>query len=131
MNLPINLMDMNIKNVHTAPILPLDPKPRVQGRVRTESSTDRDANGRREQDESESKRHLSQQEFDDALKALEAHPGLKANNLTIKVEQHEDHRVIMILDPQGGIVRRLSESQLWLATRDKDRQTGKILDKAM
>ena len=34
-------------------------------------------------------------------------------------------------DPKGEIVRRLSEAQLWTATRDKDRHTGKILDKAM
>jgi hypothetical protein len=122
---------MNIKSVNTAPVLPIDPKQRVEGGVRTQGSSERDANGRQGQAESELKRHLSQQEFDDALKALEAHPGLKANNLTIKVEQRDDCRVILILDPQGGIVRRLSESQLWLATRDKDRQTGKILDKAM
>lgn len=121
---------MNIKSVHTAPILPLEPKQRVEG-LRSQGSTDRDANGQQQQKEPEQKRHLNQQEFDDALKALAAHPGLKANNLSIKVEQDGDHRVIYIIDPEGGIVRRLSESQLWLATRDKDRQTGKILDKAM
>jgi hypothetical protein len=122
---------MNIKGLASHPILPVDPKPRVEGNVRTQGSTDRDANGRREQQEPEIKRHLNQQEFDDALKALEAHPGLKANNLTIKVETKEDCRVILIIDPVGNIVRRLSESQLWSATRDKDRLTGKILDKAM
>jgi hypothetical protein len=122
---------MNIKNINTAPVLPLDPKPRVEGNVRTQGSTDRDANGRRDNQEQEQKRHLTQQEFDDALKILGEHPGLKANDLVIKVESHEDARVILILDPQGKIVRRLSESQLWSATRDKDRQTGRILDKAM
>ncbi len=69
--------------------------------------------------------------FDDALKVLAETPGLKANNLTIKVEVDGDHRVILIVSPDGQIVRRLSESQLWAATRDKDRQTGKFLDKAM
>jgi hypothetical protein len=122
---------MNIKSVHTASIIPIDPKKKVDGGIRSQSSAERDANGQQQAKEQELKRHLSQQEFDDALKALEANPGLKANGLTIKVEQDGDHRVIYILDPQGGIVRRLSESQLWLATRDKDRQTGKILDKAM
>ena len=122
---------MNIKSVHTAPVLSIEPQQTVEGNVRAQASTDRDANGRQQQSESELKRHLSQQDFDDALKALEANPGLKANHLTIKVEQHADARVILVLDPQGAIVRRLSESQLWLATRDKDRQTGKFLDKAM
>lgn len=122
---------MNIKNVSTAPILPLDPKQRVEGNVRAKGSTDRDADGKREQGEQEAKRHLTQQEFDESLKALEELPGLKSNNLMIKVETVEDHRVILIVDATGKIVRRLSESQLWLATRDRDKQTGRILDKAM
>ena len=99
--------------------------------MRSKGSTDRDADGKREQAQPELKRHLSQQEFDEAVKALEEFPGLKANNLEIKVEIHEDHRVLLIVDPQGKVVRRLSESQLWLATRDRDKQTGRILDKAM
>jgi len=122
---------MNIKNIHTAPILPIDPKQRVEGKPRAKETGDRDANGRREQAEAEIKRHLSEQEFDDALKVLAENPGLKANNLTIKVEVQDDCRVILILDPHGAVVRRLSEAQLWTATRDKDRQTGKFLDKAM
>ena len=122
---------MNIKSLTPSPILPVDPKQRVEGNARAKASTDRDGNGRQEQKEEESKRHLTQQEFDEAIKALEQTPGLKSNNLSIKVEVDGDHRVVTIVAPDGQIVRRLSESQLWSATRDKDRQTGKFLDKAM
>lgn len=122
---------MNIKNVSISSVLPLDPKNRVEGNTRTKGSADRDADGKREQPEAELKRHLTQQEFDDCLKALEEFPGLKANNLAIKVETEGDHRVILIVDRTGKIVRRLSEGQLWSATRDRDKQTGRILDKAM
>jgi hypothetical protein len=122
---------MNIKGLNASPIAPVEPKKRVDGNSRTQNATDRDGNGRKEQGEPELNRHLSQQEFDDALKALGEMPGLKANNLTIKVETKEDCRTILILDPTGKVVRRLSEAQLWSATRDKDRQTGRILDKAM
>lgn len=122
---------MNIKNVAANPILPLEPKARVEGGVRTHNSADRDPNGRQDGQEKEPKHRLTQQEFDDALKVLESNPGLKANGLTIKVEHEDDVRVVKIVDPDGKLVRRLSESQLWLSTRDKDRQTGKILDKAM
>ncbi len=122
---------MNIKTVSTIPILPIDPKPRIDANSRAVGTTDRDANGRQDQQQQELKRHLSQQEFDDALKALEDHPGLKSNNLTLKVETKDDCRIIYVIDGAGKVVRRLSEAQLWSATRDKDRQTGKILDKAM
>lgn len=122
---------MNIKSINPQPILPVDSKQKVDGNVRAQSSTDRDADGRRDQSQSEQKKNLSQQEFDDALKALENHPGLKSNMLTIKVEQQGDMRVVLIVAPDGKIVRRLSEGQLWSATRDQDRKTGNILDKAM
>lgn len=122
---------MNIKTVVSSPILPIEPKQRVEGNARTKESSDRDANGRQEQTQPELKRHLNQEEFDEALRALGENPGLKANGLTIKVESKDDCRVILILDPHGNVVRRLSETQLWSATRDKDRATGKFLDKAM
>lgn len=122
---------MNIKSVISFPVPAVEPKPRIDGRARTQASTDRDANGQREHAEPEIKRHLSDDEFADAIKVLEATPGLKANNLTVKVETKDDCRVILIIDPQGQVVRRLSENQLWSATRDKDRQTGNFLDKAM
>ena len=122
---------MNIKTVANNPILPIDQKPRIEGNPKTQASTERDANGRQEKGGEEPKRHLSQQEFDDAIKVLEETPGLKSNNLTLKVITKEDHRVIEILDGTGQVVRRLSEAQLWTATRDKDKHTGKILDKAM
>jgi hypothetical protein len=122
---------MNIKGLNSSPISPIEPRQRVDGRARAQNAADRDADGRREQAEPELKRHLSQQEFDDALQALQSLPGLIANHLSIKVETHEDRRIILILDPDGNVVRRLSEQQLWAAARDKDRQTGRILDKAM
>ncbi len=122
---------MNIKSVITPPIFQTEAKARIEANGRTQNSADRDADGKREQGDHEQKRHLSKQEFDEALRILEDFPGLKSNNLVIKVELEDDHRVILIVDHEGKVVRRLSESQLWSATRDRDKQTGRILDKAM
>lgn len=122
---------MNIKGVTVNNVLPIEPKQRVEGNARAKASADRDADGKREQAGEDAKRHLTQQEFDESIKALEELPGLKANNLSIKVETKEDCRTILIVDASGKVVRRLSESQLWSATRDRDKQTGRILDKAM
>jgi uncharacterized FlaG/YvyC family protein len=124
-------LTMNIKSVMPSPIAPIEPKKRVDGNARTQASTDRDADGRQQSAEQEQKRHLSDEDLADAIKAIEENPGLKANNLKVKVDVKEDCRVIYIVDSKGEIVRRLSEAQLWSASRDKDRTTGKILDKAM
>lgn len=61
---------MNIKTLTPSPVLPVEPKQRVEGGTRLKGSSDRDANGKREQKEEEVKRHLSQQEFDDSIRAL-------------------------------------------------------------
>lgn len=100
-------------------------------RLKMQESTDRDADGRRQPPEEEVKRHLSDEEFQSAIKSLEKHPGLVANNLTIRVEQGDDFRVIFILDAQGNTVRRLSENQLWSVIQALDRKTGSLFDKAL
>lgn len=122
---------MNIKGLHPSPVSAIDSKPRVEGRARTTNTGDRDANGRRDQPEGEQKRKLNDQEFDDALKTLGEMPGLKANGLRLEVHVEDEVRIVQIVAPTGQIVRRFTEAQLWAVTRDKDRQTGTILDKAM
>ena len=123
---------MNIRGLNTSPISPVEPKARVDGKTRMQSSTsDRDADGRRERSEGEPPKTLKQEEFDQALEVLRNMPGLKSNELILKVEMEGAQRITSIVDPAGVVIRRLTEAQLWAATRDKDRQTGKILDKAM
>lgn len=122
---------MNIKLLTPNPIPTIEPKARVEGSPRLQDTADRDADGRRERDQQPQKERLNQQEFDDALKVLGETPGLKANGLLIKVVDESGTRVVLITAPDGQIVRRLTEAQLWAMTRDKDRPTGKILDKKM
>lgn len=110
----------------------LDPKYRTESKnsVRTQDSGDRDANGQRQQPEPENKRHLNQEEFDQALESLKQNSAIVAHNLQLRVETQGDHRVIFVEDLQGQVIRRLSEADLWIVTRSNDRPTGKILDKA-
>lgn len=122
---------MNIKGLNPSPAAALDPRKRVEGRenVRLQNSGDRDADGRRQSQEPELKRHLNEAEFEAALKALKEIQGIAANGLSVRVEIHEDRRVIYIEDQEGKVVRRLSEADLWLVTREKTRPTGQIFDK--
>ncbi|MGE0763294.1 MAG: hypothetical protein AB7N80_08450 [Bdellovibrionales bacterium] len=122
---------MNVKSL-TPNLSALDPRLRTEAKdnVRLQNSGDRDADGRRQQNEPEHKRHLNESEFETALETLKKNAAVTAHNLQIRVEQHEDHRVIFIEDRAGQVIRRLSEADLWLVTRENDRPTGKILDKA-
>ena len=122
---------MNIKGLNPT-LAALEPRTRVEGKenVRLQDSGDRDADGRRQDAEPEPKRHLTDLEFELAIKTLKEHQGVVAHGLIIRVETHEDTRVIFIEDQTGKVIRRLSESDLWLVTREKNRATGQILDKA-
>ena len=122
---------MNVKSL-TPSLAALDPKYRTEGKdnVRLKDSGDRDADGRRQQPEPENKRHLNQEEFDEAFAELKQNSAVVAHNLQLRVETQGDHRVVYIEDLQGKVVRRLSEADLWTVTRQNNRPTGKILDKA-
>ncbi len=122
---------MNVRSVTPQiNILPVETRDRVDGDVKTQQSADRDANGRQEQGSQEQKRHLTDQEFEDCLKLLEKLPGLQSHDLTIKHEKAGEHRLVFIEDKEGRIIRRFSESDLWLATRNLEKNTGHIFDKA-
>lgn len=122
---------MNVKSL-TPSLTALDSRPRVDGKenVRLQDTGDRDANGQQQQSEHEQKRHLSDSEFDVALAALKENSAVKTHNLQVRVESQSGLRVVLIEDINGQVVRRLTEADLWTVTREKDRPTGKLLDKA-
>lgn len=123
---------MNIKGFFTNPLPQVTSSERTSEKMRLQESADRDADGRRERNPGEEpKNHLTDEEFKQALDSLAKHPGIVANNLTIRVEQQDDYRVVFVEDKDGNIVRRLSESQLWASLIAHDKKTGTILDKAM
>lgn len=122
---------MNIRGL-TPQIAAIDSRLRAEAKdkVRLENSPERDANGRQESTGDEKKRHLTEDEFQQALQALKDNPHIASSLLTVHVEAQGESRVVLIKDATGQVVRRLSEADLWLVTREAERPTGKILDKA-
>jgi hypothetical protein len=124
---------MNVKSV-TTNILPIDLKTRAEAvknvQRQTQSTTDRDADGKRQQDSETPQRHLKDEEFEEVLKRINALPGIKDSSLVVKAVQMDDHRVIYIEDLSGQIVRRLSEADLWSIYFSNGRMTGQLFDKA-
>jgi len=93
-----------------------------------ESHQDRDADGRRQQEEPDQS-PLSDQEMQRALEYLEKLEGLKNNGLTFKVEVRGQIRIILISDTSGNIVRRIPEHEMRLLISDKTPGTGRIFHK--
>lgn len=129
-----DLLDkMNIRSLSSQIVLPVDPKSRTEGNadVKPQESTERDGDGRQQQAEEELKRNLSDEELQEAMEKLRQLPGVKSNNLRVRLLEEDGIRKIILEDPSGKIVRRMSEAQLWASIQHVDKSTGQLLNKAM
>lgn len=122
---------MNIRTVAN-PILPADVKRVTASRdVKSEnSSEERDADGRRQPNEEPNKNPLSEEEMKKAKDYLDQLPSLKANGLTIEVSQAGEHKVFLIRNADGLVVRRIVEWEMRALITDKDKKVGQIFDKS-
>lgn len=98
------------------------------------TTTDRDANGQQQREQPAPRRNLSEEELQEAIKILEALPGVKDNGLKFKLSRSEDGvPVVHVEDRNGKIVRRIPETELSLlkARTSEQKSTGNLLNKAM
>lgn len=121
---------MNIRNL-TNPISSVENVRKSEFKdVKTDvSSEDRDADGRRQQEEP-SKDPLSENEFKLAEEYLQNLTGLKSNGLSIEVESKGELRIFLIKDQEGHVVRRIVEWEMRLLLNEKEKKTGQIFDKS-
>ncbi|MBY0314539.1 MAG: hypothetical protein K2Q26_03405 [Bdellovibrionales bacterium] len=100
----------------------------LQNRVKSHDTTERDADGR--EPHSDKPRKITDEELEKLLKSLREHPGIKANNLTVDVVTENLVQLILIKDPQGNIVRRVTEDQFYTLLNSMDQANGRLLNKA-
>ncbi|MEQ1876362.1 MAG: flagellar protein FlaG [Bdellovibrionia bacterium] len=118
---------MNIKSVGN-PLQPFEIR-NVDKNKRTEASSDRDPTQDQSRGGDTPERNLSEEELQAAVEHLKQIPGIKDNNLTVRLARENGVPVVFIEDPLGKVVRRIPESEL--ATLSKTpKSKGNILDKA-
>lgn len=130
---------MDVKNI-ARNILPFSLGKSSEAKMResvaseTKSSTDRDANGQQQREEHVPKRGLTEEELQEAIKALEAVPGVKDSGLQFKLVREENGvPFVRVLDRDGKVVRRIAEAELAdvRARQVNAKSTGNLLNKAM
>lgn len=121
---------MNVRSL-TNPVIPTESVKAHESReVKADvSSEDRDANGKRDQEEPR-KDPLTEEEMKKALEYLENLTSLKSNELRLEVEDTGLMRVILIKDQADQVVRRIPEWELRVLIQDKDKKTGQIFNKS-
>lgn len=121
---------MNVRTI-TNPIIPVESiKTSETKNVKMEvSAEDREADGRRGQEEP-SKNPLSDEEFKKAQEYIESLTGLKANGLTVEIDEVSGLKIFLIKDHEGHVVRRIVEWEMRMILNDKDKKVGQIFDKS-
>lgn len=120
---------MNIKSI-ASNLIPFEVKKLVR-EPKPEASSERDANGKREDTEKKQpRRNLTEDELKKAIEFLKELKGVKDNNLNVRLVKQNGVPVVFIEDHLGKVVRRIPETELSLLdTSEKDK--GNLLDKSL
>ena len=98
--------------------------------VRSEEAHDREPDGQMYQGNEEEKHPpMSDEQFEQALEHLKSLSVVKDHNLRVEEKILEGKRFIILLEPTGKVVRRISELELWTLKSVKENEKGQILRK--
>jgi len=124
---------MDIKGVLKA-VLPLDVRATKgpEKTIKTDSTTDRDANGQMFQGEQQQQPEhgpMSEEQLKKAMDHLKGLAVVKDNHLKVELIQVEGKNFVLIKELNGKVVRRIPESELWSLQVVKDSEKGQLLRK--
>lgn len=115
---------------------PIDPLPainreRVERSISSEKTSDREGNGQASYDSNE-KQHppMTEEQFQQALEHLRSLPAVKDNHLEVIAEMREDKRIVILREPNGKVIRRILENELWTLQAVKDSDKGQLLSRS-
>lgn len=118
---------MNIKSVGN-PLQPFEIR-KADKDKRAEASADRDPTQDQGRGGESPRRNLSDEELSAAVEHLKQIPGVKDNNLNVRLSRENGIPVVFIEDGTGKVVRRIPEAEL--STLNKiPKAKGNILDRA-
>lgn len=126
---------MDIKNALNA-ILPMNlrQKTGVDRTIKSGNATDRDGNGQMPsgQNQQQQREPMTDEQLEKALKTLKEYPVVKVHNLSIEVVEQDGRRYVLLKEPDGKLIRRISEAELWslpvMSETDPDKK-GQLLRK--
>lgn len=121
---------MDIKNALNAVIpLSLRAKEKTERTIRSDSTADRDADGRMASG-GEHKQSMSDEQFQKALEHLKAHQVVKEHGLIVETIIQGSKRLVLVKEPNGKIVRRIQEDELMSLSEVKEKEKGQLLRKS-
>lgn len=124
---------MDVKNILNQ-ILPVNlrVKETATKEIKSGSTTDRDANGQQAYSNNQNQQHppMSDEQLKKALEHLQSLQVVKDHNLEVSLVEVDGKKFILLKEPDGKVIRRIPEFELWSLQIMKDEKRGKILNRS-
>jgi len=123
---------MNIKGLlgNMLPTSPLRPAEKTERAIKSDSTSDRDANGQQagggEQQQHEP---MTDEQLQKALEQLKNLPGVKDHNWSVELVMIENKKFALVKDVNGTVIRRIPELDLWTLPSGSEPGKGQLLKK--
>lgn len=122
---------MNIKGLfgNIVPTPPVNPVSRAEKAIKSDSTSDRDANGQQAGQEHPQREPMTEEQLDEALEKLRNLSGVKEHNWQIELVVIESKKFVLVKEPNGNVIRRIPELELWTLESSSPQSKGQLLKK--
>jgi uncharacterized FlaG/YvyC family protein len=125
---------MNIKGLlgNMLPTSPIRGASKTERAIKSDSTTDRDANGQQAGGGNQQHREpMTDEQIQKALEQLRNLPAVKEHNWTVELTLLENKKFVLIKDSSGTVIRRIPELDLWtLPAAGEPGAKGQLLKKS-
>ncbi len=121
---------MNIRSVSNPATVLGKEKVEAAKTIKSDQTDDREANGEQLFSEGEAHRALSEEELEQVLEKIRAHDGIQKNGLLVKLYEENGQRVVKVEDPEGKVVKRFVERDLFFFLKNAQGDTIHLVDKS-
>lgn len=98
--------------------------------IKSDEATEREANGQQPQGEHEGHRPLTPEELEKVLGKIRSHEGITKHGLLVKAVDENGQKIVRIETPDGKVLRRIVESDLFFYLYQKDKDSLQLVDKS-
>jgi hypothetical protein len=125
---------MNIKGLlgNMLPTSPIRGASKTERTIKSDSTTDRDANGQQAGGGNQEHREpMTDEQIQKALEQLRNLPAVKEHGWSVELTLIETKKFVLVKDTNGTVIRRIPELDLWtLPTANEPGAKGQLLKKS-
>lgn len=121
---------MNIRSVSNPAVVLGKEKIEAANTIKSDEADDREANGQQPFSDGEAHRELTDEEIETVLEKIRSHEGIQKHGLIVKLSVENDQKIVKVEDPEGNVVKRFVERDLFFFLEQPDTKAIKLVDKS-